>query len=129
MEELARQYSSSGVANFAYIYIKEAHPEDEWQVENNTKNDIVFDQPKSFEERCDLASKFQEAMKTSTTILVDDIANTANTAYAAWPERIYVIGTDGRITYKGGMGPFFFDPDAIVPVLEKGAIKAGQRPS
>ena len=127
MEDLAKKYS--GLADFAYIYIKEAHADDEWQVEKNKIGDVVFNQPQSFEERLILAQAFQEAMGTETTILVDDITNVANAAYAAWPERIYVIGPDGRITYKGGRGPFYFDPDEIVPVLEKGAIKAGRRPS
>jgi hypothetical protein len=26
------------------------------------------------------------------------------------PERLYLIGTDGRVVYKGGMGPMFFRP-------------------
>lgn len=127
MEDLAKKYSS--LADFAYVYIKEAHADDEWQVEKNKVGDVIFNQPQTFEERLILAEAFQEAMGTETTILVDDITNIANAAYAAWPERIYVIAPDGRITYKGGMGPFYFDPDEIVPVLEKGAVKAGQRPS
>ena len=127
MEALAKQYSD--VADFAYIYIKEAHADDEWQVEKNRVKDVVFNQPQTFEERLILAQAFQEAMGTQTAILVDDISNIANAAYAAWPERIYVIAPDGKIIYKGKMGPFYFDPDEIVPVLEKGAVKAGQRPS
>ena len=127
MEDLAKKYAH--LADFAYIYIKEAHADDEWQVEKNRVGDVIFNQPQTFEERLILAEAFQEAMGTETTILVDDITNIANAAYAAWPERIYVIAHGGRIIYKGGMGPFFFDPDEIVPVLEKGAIKAGQRPS
>ena len=127
MEDLAKKYAQ--LADFAYIYIKEAHADDEWQVENNRIGDVIFNQPQTFEERLILAEAFQEAMGTETTILVDDITNIANAAYAAWPERIYVIAPGGRILYKGGMGPFYFDPDEIVPVLEKGAIKAGQRPS
>ena len=127
MEDLAKKYAE--LADFAYVYIKEAHADDEWQVEKNRIGNVVFNQPQTFEERLILAQAFQEAMGTETTILVDDMANTANAAYAAWPERIYVIAPDGKITYKCGMGPFYFDPDEIVPVLEKGAVKAGQRPS
>jgi hypothetical protein len=126
MEDLARKYSN--VADFAYIYIKEAHADDEWQVEKNKVGNVIFNQPQTFEERLILAQAFQESMGTEITILVDDISNTANAAYAAWPERIYVIDTDGRIIYKGKMGPFYFDPDEIVPVLEQRAVK-GQRPS
>jgi hypothetical protein len=126
MEDLSKQYSN--VADFAYIYIKEAHADDEWQVEKNKVGNVVFNQPQTFEERLILAQAFQEAMGTETTILVDDISNTANAAYAAWPERIYVIDTDGKIIYKGKMGPFYFDPEEIVPLLEQRGVK-GQRPS
>ena len=31
-------------------------------------------------------------------------------AYAAMPERLYLIGKDGTVVYKGGMGPMFFRP-------------------
>jgi hypothetical protein len=128
MEDLGKKYS--GVANFVYVYIKEAHADDEWQVEKNRVGNVIFKQPQTFEDRMTLARAFQEAMGTETTILVDDIRNTANATYAAWPERIYVIDTDGRIVYKGGIGPFYFDPEEIVPLLERNdLVKAGQRPS
>jgi hypothetical protein len=31
-------------------------------------------------------------------------------AYGGLPERLYLIGLDGRVVYKGGMGPMFFRP-------------------
>ena len=127
MEDLSKKYSP--VANFVYVYIKEAHPDDEWQVASNEEKGVVFDQPRTLEERMLLAQAFQEQMGTATTILVDDIRNTANAAYSAWPERIYVIDPDGTIVYKGGMGPFYFDPDEIVPLLENRYAKGGRRPS
>ena len=67
----------------------------------------------------DLAETFIEKMDVRTRTLVDDIANTANACYAAWPERIYVIDVDGTIVYKGGMGPFYFDPDGLGDFLEE----------
>lgn len=45
--------------------------------------------------------------------VVDDMNDSAERAYAAWPERLYVVGTDGRIAYAGRMGPFGFDPDEL----------------
>ena len=93
----------------AFIYIKEAHPADEWQMESNEQDGVVFDQPRSDEERMVRAQAFVSEMDIEGLTLVDDIRNTANACYAAWPERLYVIGTDGRIAYKGGMGPFKFD--------------------
>jgi hypothetical protein len=100
------------------VYIKEAHPEDEWQMDSNLESDVVFEQPKTFEARMDLARTFVDRMKVETETLVDDVRNTAMACYAAWPERIYVIDRAGRIVYKGGVGPFYFAPDELREFLE-----------
>ena len=34
-------------------------------------------------------------------------------AYAAWPERIYILNEDGTMAYRGGMGPFNYNPDEV----------------
>ena len=34
----------------------------------------------------------------------------ANAAYAAWPERFYIIDESGLIAFKGKPGPFGFSP-------------------
>ena len=101
------------------VYIKEAHPGDEWQTDSNVESNVVFDQPKTFEARMDLARTFLDRMEVKTEAFVDDIRNTAMACYAAWPERIYVIDREGRIAYKGGVGPFYFEPEELREVLEK----------
>ncbi len=100
-----------------YIYIKEAHPSDEWQMDSNEEDGVVFPQPRNDTERRLRAQAFVTEMEVEGLTLVDDIRNTANACYAAWPERLYVIGTDGRIAYKGGMGPFDFDTDELEEFL------------
>jgi type I thyroxine 5'-deiodinase len=102
----------------ALVYIKEAHPGDEWQMDSNLESDVVFDQPKTFEARTDLARTFVDQMEVETETFVDDIRNTAMACYAAWPERIYVIDREGRILYKGGVGPFYFKPEELREFLE-----------
>ena len=109
----------AGVAELLYIYIKEAHPEDEWHLGSNEEQGVLFKQPTSFDERMEVARTFVAEMGVETTTLVDDITNVANSCYAAWPERLYVIGTDGRIAYKGGMGPFRFDPEEVAVFLRE----------
>jgi peroxiredoxin len=37
--------------------------------------------------------------------------NSANFLYAAWPERIYIIDDQGRIVYRGALGPFGYHPE------------------
>ena len=40
------------------------------------------------------------------------------TAYAAWPERLYLIDVDGRVLYAGGRGPFGFKPRELEKAIQ-----------
>ena len=104
-------------AEFLTVYINEAHPDDEWQMEINREQQVVFRQPTTFEERQALARVLVERLKYRLPVAIDGMDNAADKAYAAWPERMYVIGTDGRIVYKGGMGPFGFKPEKAEDAL------------
>jgi len=122
IEKLREKYEQ--IAEFAIVYIKEAHAEDEWQMPSNREGQVVYQQPKSFEARLELAKTFVDRMQVKTPTLVDDIRNTGLVCFAAWPERIYVIDTGGRILYKGGMGPFYFKPEELAEFLRS---KLGDR--
>ena len=52
-------------------------------------------------------------------VVVDDMADTVNMLYRAWPERIYVIDRKGRIAYKSGIGPFGFHPKEAMDAARK----------
>ena len=45
--------------------------------------------------------------------------NTANRAYAAHPDRLYIVGSDGKVAYHGGRGPFNFNPAEAKRALAK----------
>ena len=92
------------------VYIAEAHAEDEWQLESNEQEGVLIRQHTSFAERLAAARRCATELGLSLPILVDGMGDAAAVAFAAWPERIYIVGADGRIAYKGGPGPFEFDP-------------------
>ena len=96
---------------FLCIYIQEAHPTDGWQVLMNVNEEILYAQPKTEEERVEVAGACMIAMQLEMPMLLDEIDNAVDTAYKALPERLYLIGADGRIAYRGGPGPFQFNPD------------------
>ena len=50
---------------------------------------------------------------TDLPALVDDLDDAVSVAYAAWPDRLYLVDLEGRIAYHGGRGPFGFDPDGL----------------
>ena len=80
-------------------------------MDSNVKENFVFNQPKTFEERKALAKVLVERLKYRMPLAVDTLDNQAETIFAAWPERIYILGAGGRVLYKGEMGPFGFHPE------------------
>ena len=53
------------------------------------------------------------------TSIVDGIDDKAMRSYEAWPDRLYLIGKDGKVAYKGGPGPFQFKPDELEAAIAK----------
>ena len=104
--------------DFVTLYIKEAHPEDEWQMESNETEGVCYPQPRTTEQRLAIARDFLARHKYEIPLLVDPIENQANAIYAGWPERLYVI-ENGAIVYKGGPGPFEFKPEELEAWLAK----------
>ena len=100
-------------AEFVTIYIKEAHPTDEWQMDNNEKEGVCYAQPRDFEQRVAIANDFARRFEFPIPLLVDGIENRADSIYAGWPERFYVIDERGTIAFKGKPGPFGYDPGEV----------------
>lgn len=98
-------------ADFFVVYIAEAHPVDGWQMDSNEAEGIRVPQPVTFAQRLAVAMRCAEALGLSIPTLVDGMDDAARLAFAAWPERIYIVDTSGKIHYRGGPGPFEFKPD------------------
>ena len=73
------------------------------------RQDIVVNQPVTQEQRNDVAGRACSYLKLDLPAIVDSMDNRVGKAYEAWPDRLYVVGKDGRIAYAGAPGPFGFD--------------------
>jgi Iodothyronine deiodinase len=104
---------------FLTLYIKEAHPLDEWQMESNEKESVCYPQPKTAGDRVRIANDFVSRFHYSIPLLVDPIENPADQAYAGWPERFYVVDESGTVVYKGKPGPFGYHPEEVEQWLAK----------
>ena len=58
-------------------------------------------------------------MKITIPVLIDKGDDAVNKAYGGWPERLYVIGADGKVAYKGVRGPRGFKVAEVEDWLEK----------
>ena len=101
------------------VYIREAHAIDSRSPMGGGSNPIVED-PKTLAERNAVAEVCLTKLELEgIPALVDNMDDTANKAYGGWPDRLYLIGKDGNVAYKGGRGPFGFSTDELEDAIEE----------
>lgn len=98
---------------FLAIYVREAHPVDGWHLGRPD----VYD-PTTLEERREAAGQCIDAMNHGIRTYVDDMDDAVSIAYAAWPNRLYLIDVDGRVVYAGGRGPFGYKPKQLKKAID-----------
>ena len=94
-------------------------------MKSNVKDDVCYAQPKTLQQRVAIAQDFTKKYKFPLPFGIDDMSNAADAAYAAWPERLYIIDETGHVAYRGGMGPFHYKPAEVRDWLaaKYGAVK------
>jgi hypothetical protein len=106
MEQLFATYGDR--AAMFVVYIAEAHAVDGWQVAPNVQDGVCIAKHRTIDERRDAARRCTSDLGITVPALVDGMDDATCMAYSAWPDRIYVVGTDGRIAFKGAPGPWGF---------------------
>jgi hypothetical protein len=81
-----------------------------WQLPVNEKQQVVFASPKDMSERTTVAESCVRKLNIQIPALLDNFENSTERAYTGWPDRLYVIGRDGKVVYKSKPGPFGFHP-------------------
>jgi len=97
----------------------EAHALDAWQDEDNQKDKISVASPKTLAERCAVEGTCATKLALRIPAVIDDLANSTEEAYTAWPDRLYVIDLEGRVAYKSKPGPFGFKPADMEVVIKR----------
>jgi type I thyroxine 5'-deiodinase len=104
---------------FLIVYILEAHPSDVWQTENNVKEKLVFASPRDDAERVSLAGTCINRLGIKLPAVIDDFSNVTERAYTGWPDRLYLIDSQGRVAYKSKPGPFGFKPAELEAAIQR----------
>lgn len=113
LRDLYAQYSDK--VQFLVIYIREAHPTDGWDI----GSEVRTHDPRTMEERRAVAGECESALQHGIHTYVDEMDDPVMTAYAAWPERLYLVDMDGRVAYAGGLGPWGFKPDELQQAMDE----------
>ena len=80
---------------------------------------MLFEQHQSMQERIEVGQVCMLKMALEMPAVVDEMDDAVAKAYSAMPERLYVVDKDGRVAFKGGMGPMFFRPEEWEQALEQ----------
>jgi hypothetical protein len=87
-------------------------------MESNVEEDVLVANHVTIDDRFAAAREGVERLDLTLPVLVDQMDDAVSNAFAAWPERIYVVDRNGRIADVGGPGPFEFDPDAAAAAID-----------
>ncbi len=87
-------------------------------MKENEKDAVLFRQHRSMEERVQVGEACMLKMALEMPAVVDEMDDAVAKSYAGMPERLYLVGSDGKVAYRGGMGPMFFRPKEWEAAIE-----------
>lgn len=125
------KHVDAGLLAVLNVYIREAHPTDEWSLEGNDNANICVAQTKTLAERLDAAARFRAFPAFRGTpaehipLVVDDPATRElDHAYEAVPERLVLVDQDFNVLFRSGQGPLQYDQSGMLAAVEAYATKA-----
>jgi hypothetical protein len=86
---------------------------------------VLYKQPTTIAERTEVASTCALRLDLSIPTLIDNLDNSTDLKYYALPDRLYQIGRDGRIAYRGAPGPFGFVATELEQAIERYLAEKG----
>ena len=79
---------------------------------------MLFEQPKTLDERTSVAYSCALRLDLSIPTLIDDMENSTDQKYYALPDRLYLVGRNGRIAYRGAPGPWGFQAAELEKAIQ-----------
>ena len=135
LRRLSRRFEQ--YINAVIIYVVEAHPINApspyadriWVTAKNEIAGIHCAQPRTIEERIELAHRLRRRFHLSTPMLIDTLDDRAWRAFGSAPNVAILVQPDGRVAVKQG----WFDPRemarAITALLKDSLVTADYRMS
>lgn len=100
---------------FVLVYLREAHAMDS----SLPMTFASIEDPVTAEERHAMAVFSSRELGMTMPSVVDGMDDAVSLAYDGFPERLYLVGTDGNVAYRCGPGPFGFDPDGLEEAIRE----------
>lgn len=125
LKELQARYGRD--IPFLLVYIREAHSATDWQSTRNKPGDVVLAQATDVQEKESHAMMCSRKLHLPFPAVVDGMDDAVESAYAAWPSRVFIVGPDGRIAYSTRLTQLDFHPEAMEAVLRRLSKESSQQ--
>ena len=126
LKRIAEEYRDR--VDFRLVYIREAHAqggaESDWQSTINIREGISLGPARTLPEKQDHAALCLRKLNLPFPAVVDGMDGAAETAYQAWPSRVYLIGRDRKVAFNSRLGELDFRPAELVGAIRE--ILAGK---
>lgn len=121
LNELAKTYD--GRVPFLLVYIREAHSTDQWQSTRNERERVELAPASTNSQKAEYATMCQRKLHLRFTSAVDGLDNHADTAYAAWPSKVFVVSASGKVLYSSGLTEQDFHRPALEAAIRRTVLK------
>jgi len=112
----------SNKINFQFVYILEAHAQDEWPICSSrwcpSRNPVKYNQTKTKEDRIAVAKDFIKEFNLTIPLILDNMDNSFEKTYSSWPVRIFII-QNGILTYKAQPSEKMLELEDLITLLGK----------
>jgi hypothetical protein len=100
------------------VYIRDSHPVLGFRAPTNDRRGIGPEQePKTLADREKWACEDRQKMKCTIPVVMDTFDDKTLKAYDAFPQRVYVLDTKGKVVYSSA-GLVGFELDAVSKVVK-----------
>ncbi len=110
MEQMYQDYKD--LVEFRLVYIREAHAADT-NFSGGVAHEFGINEHQTHAERCEAANLLLENEELTIPCLIDDMWDAVSHVYSAHPDRVYLVGTDGRLAIAGKPGPGGLKPGLV----------------
>ncbi len=125
-QRVARMYQQYGdrTRSSPSISRKRTRSTSRSKANNEDRDDLCYAQPTNLAQRVLIAKDFVKRFDYDVPILIDGMENRADSLYAGWPERFYIVDESNTIVYKGKTGPGGCRPEEVEAWLAAGSRKS-----
>ena len=107
MEKMFKDYKD--IAEFFVVYISEAHAVDDRRPVGYAE-ELGIKEHQNYGERCTVADRLFKDKKLTMPCLIDGMDNAVEEQYHGFPDRVFLVRTDGVLAVAGKRGPWGFKP-------------------